>query len=247
MLLIKRMNELRHAATVSVLTVYLYTRLYRLGIDEGYMQTETWIHEDLRQKQTILVPIHQRSHFTLVHIDTTTRVLYYLDSLDSTRYSSEAPRIMKQFIERYYRERGEMVNFKVRIREDIPKQLNSVDCGVFVCKYAESIALGKAFNFAQTDMPGFRWMMMHEILGGQLRNYTLLALETSNPAKKGAEKPKSKVKKESRKTEGRDKRKESSQKKPTDKGSAEVKERIEWPKGNSAEWKRLDTDLSHLL
>ena len=49
---------------------------------------------------------------------------------------------------------------------EIPHQLNGFDCGVFMCKFAESCSrdLKNNFNFAQKHMPYFRKRMILEIL-----------------------------------------------------------------------------------
>ena len=59
-------------------------------------------------------------------------------------------------MERYYKDRGEDVNFGDRVREDAPVQGNGVDCGVFVCQYAERIAKKIPLNFNQKDLAGAR-------------------------------------------------------------------------------------------
>ncbi|KAI9326858.1 hypothetical protein BDR26DRAFT_955219 [Obelidium mucronatum] len=48
--------------------------------------------------------------------------------------------------------------------EDIPVQLNSYDCGVFTCMFAECCSREGGFDFAQTDMPTIRRRIVYEIL-----------------------------------------------------------------------------------
>jgi len=97
-------------------------------------QTKNWFKEDLREKDLILCPIHRADHWSLVAIDTRTKTVNYLDSLQGSRNISPAPGIMKKFIEKYYRDKGETVKFKVKVRKDAPVQGNGFDCGVFTCK-----------------------------------------------------------------------------------------------------------------
>ena len=40
--------------------------------------------------------------------------------------------------------------------EEIPRQMNGCDCGVFMCKYADYIAMGCPLTFHQRDMEYFR-------------------------------------------------------------------------------------------
>ena len=160
--------------SVAVLTIYFYQRFDRLNFTEAYTQTESWIHEDLRLKDMILIPIHKSSHFTLIHIDTKKKIVSYLDPLEGSRYSSEAPGRMKRFIEEYFRRKGEPVSFKVKIRDNIPTQTNGVDCGVFISHYAERISRNAELRFSQANMQSFRTKMMWEILHGELKQVMLL-------------------------------------------------------------------------
>ena len=128
-------------------TTFLYTKLDLRGIDQGMKETRDWFKEDLRENQLLLFPIHKLHHWSLIVVDTATKVINYLDSIEGSRATSSAPRTMKTFMERYYRERGEEAVFKIRIRPDAPVQENSVDCGVFVCQYAERTARSSPLNF----------------------------------------------------------------------------------------------------
>ena len=128
-------------------TTFLYTKLERLGLDEGMKDTRKWHAEDLRENQLLFFPIHKQHHWSLIAVDTRTKTIDYLDSIQGSRTTSPAPRIMKAYMERYYRERGEEVIFKTRIREDAPVQENGVDCGVFVCHFAERTARNSILNF----------------------------------------------------------------------------------------------------
>merc|ERR1712228_1002701 len=74
--------------------------------------------------------------------------------------------------EEYYRRKGEEAVFKMKVREDIPLQRNGVDCGVFVCQYAERIARRASMSFGQADMPATRCKMMEEIFQGIISTST---------------------------------------------------------------------------
>ena len=62
----------------------------------------------------------------------------------------------------------ESVNFNIRIRNDAPLQGNGVDCGVFVCHYAERLAREAPLNFKQEDLKEAREMMTKELLEGRI-------------------------------------------------------------------------------
>ena len=47
--------------------------------------------------------------------------------------------------------------------QDLSQQMNSDDCGVFVLKWAQHIALGFPLDFTQNDIESFRYSMILEI------------------------------------------------------------------------------------
>ena len=149
-------------------TTFLYTKLELRGIDDGMKETRNWFQEDLRENKLIFFPIHKLNHWSLIVVDTATKVINYLDSLEGSRINSSAPRTIKTFMERYYRERGEETVFKIKIRQDAPLQENGVDCGVFVCQYAERTARSSPLNFRQSDLRGAREKMTEELLEGKI-------------------------------------------------------------------------------
>ena len=149
-------------------TTFFYTKLKTFGVKEGMKQTQNWIKEDLREKDKILCPIHSGDHWSLIAIDTKTRTVHYLDSLQGSRNRSAAPGIMKRFIEKYYRDKGEKASFKVKVRKDAPLQGNGVDCGVFTCKYAERESRGEKQDFKQEDLSNARLWMTRELMRGKL-------------------------------------------------------------------------------
>ena len=136
---------------------------------------------------------------------------------------------MKQFIEKYCEEKGEKQIFKINIRFDIPTQHNGVDCGVFLCTYAERISRKAGFNFYQSNMSLFRWKMTWEILNGSVKEFIQVkddstAAKTTRkaPTQPGGKKIKTNPKKKAESTEDE---------------AEGRKKNIQWPPANSEEWK----------
>ena len=239
--------------SVTALTAHFYKVLDRDGIIEGMRSTRNWIKYDLRMMEVILVPIHKSHHWSLVLIDVQEHTIHYLDSLEGSRNTSQAPGVMKQFMEAYHRERGEDVQYKVKIRRDAPKQTNGTDCGVFVCQYSERLGRRAPLNFHQKDIQNIRWRMIWEIMNGVLsENLRVLHEKKVSKVKvqktvkvqitqevKGDKKGKSETHKEGKKTTDRSNLSEEQ--------TITKKARINWPKSNSTEWRKLDTDLSNIL
>ena len=154
--------------TVYGLTTFFYTQLSTFGLEEGSRRTQDWIKDDLRRKDWIFCPIHRHDHWTLIAIEIPTKTIHYLDSIVGSRNKSPAPGLFLRYMEAYFRKLGEEVRFKIRIRKDAPTQQNGVDCGVFLCQYAERMSRRGAFNFKQGDMPMARKRMTEELLNGRL-------------------------------------------------------------------------------
>jgi len=51
-----------------------------------------------------------------------------------------------------------------------PSQKNGVDCGVFVCVFAEYLSRNAPFNFTQQHMFSFRLLILHELETKRLIN-----------------------------------------------------------------------------
>ena len=230
------MIKARNPESFAVLNSYFFQRLDTLGLREGTEQTRSWIKGDLREKENILIPICKNDHWRLIHVDTKQKVVFYLDSIIGSRKNASAPRIIKEFMENYYKEKGDTCQFKIKVRWDIPCQHNGVDCGVFLCAYAERISRKAGFSFKQADMAMFRWKIVWEICNGTLKEW--VRMRTVKPA--SVDQPSIKVK-------SREKKKEI-KKEVTNSSQAEGrKKKIKWPSGDSKEWQRLDTDLSMIL
>ena len=247
-------------------TTFLYTKLKERGMDKGMEETRNWIKEDLRAKEIIFFPVNHQHHWSLIAVEINKKTVNYFDSIRGSRNSSSAPRIIKDYMERYYKDKGEEVTFRIKIRKDAPLQENSVDCGVFVCEFAERIARRSPLNFQQADLKNAREHMTEELLEGRIHSDRPIRKEdSSNVRSSSNEAAKSKDKEtmywrseksaancqEGSKAKTADSEK-SKQEDPkiTDgeqKGDKPRKEKLNWPKGNSPEWKRLDEDLSSCL
>uniref|UniRef100_A0A915D7I1 Ubiquitin-like protease family profile domain-containing protein n=1 Tax=Ditylenchus dipsaci TaxID=166011 RepID=A0A915D7I1_9BILA len=91
--------------------------------------------------------------------------LLYFDSLhsDGTKHLN----LLKDFLAEFAEERGyatvDPSHWLCLCPKDIPKQKNSFDCGVFVCKFAECFSRKGAMTFSQAHMAVIRNQMLEEI------------------------------------------------------------------------------------
>ena len=234
------------------LTTFFYTQLSTFGLKEGSRRTKDWIKEDLRKKDWIFCPIHRCDHWTLIAIEIATKTIHYLDSLVGPRNKSPAPGLFLKYMEAYYRDRGEEASFKVRIRRDAPRQLNGVDCGVFVCQYAERMSRKGALDFTQGDMPFARKRMTEELLNGRLEPESVkrVDLQQGKASSKWKTKTGSTKSRNAKTSSGKQKETTTEDSKKVHEKTAENicrKEKVQWPRANSSAWAEWDKDMTELL
>ena len=241
--LIRWRNASDKLSSIFTLSTHYFTKL-DINFDDGYIDVVKWIKEDLTDKDTILVPIHQVDHWSLVAVEMSEKRVLYYDSIRGRQHRSSAPRVLKKFMERYFEEKGKPTLFTTKVVENAPLQGNGYDCGVFVCQNAEKIARKAPVTTRQEDMTDSRMKMMQELFLGRLIKSNLLSLQEfaaeSNPKKPNPKKPSTKGEKPSRSGTIA-----SAVHKP--KAQQVKSNKINWPKSNSSEWDRLDVDLTGLL
>ena len=125
----------------------------------------------------IIVPLHQESvHWTLAAIDMRAKRITFYDAMHhddilhalthlQTWLQDESQDKLKtdfdfdgwEFIERP-QDKG----------ENVPWQTNCVDCGVFMCMFANYLAREEKFDFEQSHMSYFRHHMVADIIRGRV-------------------------------------------------------------------------------
>ena len=250
--IIQERNQIEQMQRVYALTTHAYSWL-EADFERNFPKVSRWCIRDITSMDMILVPIHKADHWSLVVVDIAKETLSYYDSIYGNRRRSNAPRVVKRFMESLWCSMQKEIKLKIKIIENAPQQGNGYDCGVFVCQNAEKIARGALVNTKQEDMPNARKRMMKEIFFGTLN----IEIDPVKAAEKPQEKTQLKKKTGSRahievKSTVKEKEKavprkvESSSKERTSRQNA-AKPKIKWPKGNSKEWEKLDEDLTALL
>ena len=140
--LIGQRNKKERLASVYQFSTHSCSWLETGNFDTQYAIVESWIKVDLTEMELILIPIHKNEHWTLISVDVKKQVLSYYDSIRGSRKTASAPRTIKRFLEKYWEQKGKVINLKKVVVENAPVQGNAYDCGVFVCQNAEKIARG---------------------------------------------------------------------------------------------------------
>ena len=243
MQLIRERNFKDGLQRVYPLTTHTYTWLEE-NYDGNYSRVSEWF-KNLADTDMILAPIHKADHWSLVVIDVRKELLSYYDSIYGSRHRSNAPKVIKRFIEQYWRSEDKHIKLKIKVVENAPLQANGYDCGVFVCQNAEKIARGALVTTRQSEMPDARKLMMKEIFFGHLKVEMVpeQAQQEQIDTTRGKRIKQAEVKQKSRKKAEVSKNTEAKPGRERGVGKA----RIKFPKSNSKEWPKLDEDLTALL
>ena len=132
-----------------------------------------------------------------------------------------------------------------------------MDCGVFISQYAEILARKWSIWFSQGDMPLIRLKMVYEIINSTLKpnvkkttiaekphNATMFKKNDAPGKHRKGERTEKIMKTPSRKEDTDCKKRRVN---IEEKSGVEIKLRINWPKSNSTDWKKLDIDLTMML
>ncbi|KAF4587592.1 Ubiquitin-like-specific protease 1 [Ophiocordyceps camponoti-floridani] len=121
---------------------------------------------NLLDVETIVLPICDRSHWTLLVVRPGHRTLMHLDSLDP-RGSSTFTSLAMAWLKEVLQEKFVASEWKV-VREEIPAQTNGHDCGVFAITNAMCLALGLSpvRSYAASDMATQRIRIACMLLNG---------------------------------------------------------------------------------
>ncbi|MQM12825.1 hypothetical protein Taro_045744 [Colocasia esculenta] len=114
----------------------------------------------------IFVPIHKGMHWCLAVIDVRNEKLHYLDSLggmDEHALKILACYYVDEVKDKYNKTIG-ITSWKYEAVDNLPRQKNGWDCGMFMLKYADFISRGLSLCFQQENMVYFRKRTVKEIL-----------------------------------------------------------------------------------
>ncbi|KAK3914681.1 Sentrin-specific protease 1 [Frankliniella fusca] len=119
----------------------------------------------LLQYPYLVVPVFRPKHWATMFVCVESRSISYMDSMGGLFKEGQAR------LRKYLSDQTESNDWKMQTEENPnqPKQLNSDDCGVFACMFANLRAAGKPLStFSQADITHIRKRMVYEICHGQL-------------------------------------------------------------------------------
>lgn len=122
---------------------------------------------DLKCASKVFLPVCYKKHWVLFYADTKAKRLVWLDPLadSTTDFPAECNKIPIWFKEELLPllEFENASDWKVEFEEDIPRQKNGHDCGIFVMIYADCLMRGKLFSFTQEDILCLRKRIFSDI------------------------------------------------------------------------------------
>ncbi|XP_033171364.1 uncharacterized protein LOC117148197 isoform X3 [Drosophila mauritiana] len=161
----KRAGEL---PAVYAMNTFFMPRL----LQAGYSGVKRWTRKvDLFSKEIIPVPVHCGNvHWCMAIINLPKQTIHYYDSMGRPNQpvlDALVNYLKAESLDKRYKPLN-VTGFVVEHAQNIPRQGNSSDCGVFSCMFAEYITRNAPITFSQAEMPYFRKKMAMEIAGGEL-------------------------------------------------------------------------------
>ncbi|KAH1095973.1 hypothetical protein J1N35_012894 [Gossypium stocksii] len=131
--------------------------------------------EKLRGVHILFLPLCLSSHWVLLYVDIKEKKFSLLDpdpsSLILSYHLENHVKVLLQWFTSFLLPKhgySDANKWPFIVRNDIPKQKNLVDCGIFVMKYGDCLTHGDCFPFKQEDMVHFRRRIFLDIYRGRL-------------------------------------------------------------------------------
>lgn len=167
LIILRSKNDPDRYPKVYCFNTYLYEKYSQ---PTGYSGVRRWTKKvDIFSYEILIIPIHLSNHWCLIEVRFAEKQILYYDSLGSPNTRC-LDRIMQYLVSEYQDKKNDdqfnssgwdLINVPI---DEIPRQTNSSDCGVFACTYAEHRTRNSLLNFDQSDMPYFRDKMKYELL-----------------------------------------------------------------------------------
>ena len=161
-------DALKNGKPVHTCNMEVHQRMTEPSIELFLQCQYDRIYAHILDGEVILCPCLDGDHWCLVAIFLKVKRMVYLDSLFRGIGAQRAFNRLGNFLNCAMRLRGEVYKaeqwqFFIIPENDIAQQLNSVDCGVFVVKWAQHIAEGRVIDFSQQHIDDFRYSLIIDI------------------------------------------------------------------------------------
>ncbi|THC97195.1 hypothetical protein EYZ11_003304 [Aspergillus tanneri] len=140
--------------------------------DKGYQSVRRWASrakiggESLLDVDTVFIPVHNSSHWTLIVVQPSQRTIEHFDSLGSLslRHVGVVKEWLKSELGPLYQEEEWTV-----LPSNSPQQDNGSDCGAFLLSTAKAVAIGlEPLSYCAADIGLLRRKIVAELMAGGL-------------------------------------------------------------------------------
>ncbi|CAD5214869.1 unnamed protein product [Bursaphelenchus xylophilus] len=139
----------------------------------GHSRVKRWTKNlNIFNYDIILFPLNLGNcHWCLAVYECGSNTLRFLDSMRSDGFSHL--KVLRDYLITEFETKhpgGHLRSEDIIIisKEDVPKQMNGFDCGVFTCRMGEYVSRRAPINFSQRHMPEFRRRILFEIVEQKL-------------------------------------------------------------------------------
>ena len=149
---------------VFAFSTFFYSKLASCGCEA----VQRWTRgTNVLHNRLLLFPIHLGMHWCLASVNPAKQQISYYDSLQGC--NTACMRNLQRYIEQIsLGTQYSDCKWDCSTCKDTPEQLNSSDCGVFVCALARCLAANQPFSFVQNDIPNIRKQIVLELLLAKL-------------------------------------------------------------------------------
>jgi len=156
---------------VSTVNSDVYNNMTHFSMNTFLKRKYDLLYQNLPTSDIILCPALHGDHWCLVVIEMKQKRMVYLDSLYNGVGALTAFTRFTNFLECVFVSQSKVIDWKewqyyVIPSTEIEQQSNSVDCGVFVVKWAQHIAEGWPLDFSQKQINDFRYSLILDIANG---------------------------------------------------------------------------------
>ncbi|CAG5113329.1 Oidioi.mRNA.OKI2018_I69.chr2.g7440.t1.cds [Oikopleura dioica] len=174
-----RSQTLSTMPRIKSLSSFFYTKLKEHGPNSVKRWTKKF---NIFQSDLVFFPINmivptpsepfpkKPNHWTLAYADMRRKRLCYLDSLGA--YNTECVTTLFEYLKAEHllkQEKPLSQDWKIEsIAENIPRQMNNFDCGIFAMTFAEYLSRDAVFAFTQKHASTLRKLIAYQILQKKL-------------------------------------------------------------------------------
>merc|ERR1719500_1135769 len=159
----------QHMPKVLAMSTFIYQNIMRKS--RGHAAVASWTSNmNLFENDLVLFPMHiDLSHWVLAVADFRSKSVTSYDSMGNPHQASLEAILAYLDSEHKATKGSKLKGFWVCQAADCPQQENTADCGVFLCRIAESLTReAGSGTFTQADMPYLRRRCLFEIVRGKL-------------------------------------------------------------------------------